>query len=262
MNGSAPIFRRDFLQAGTLGATGLSLSGFAPMARAAGVPDEPLEIGHEPQFVFDLHVVDTTWGLTVQGRAGEARAPSAEEAPGQSADHGRRPEPSLGAARGGRAVSHVVSVQREEPGCRRQERGSTSHGGLRGIQGRRPLGESPRSIFSPKTEKLTSRATRSSTRWTDAAVRASGAQRSKCRRRTGGAYRYLMLYPMRTAPLNGIRLIGSHDGIHWDSESDMRIARALQRHAQHRPLRRGARRIRDVLPLEAHLPRARPGRRK
>ena len=63
MNGSAPIFRRDFVQAGTLGATGLSLFGSAPMARAAAVPDEPLDIGHEPQFVFDQHVVDCTWGL-------------------------------------------------------------------------------------------------------------------------------------------------------------------------------------------------------
>jgi hypothetical protein len=33
-----------------------------------------------------------------------------------------------------------------------------------------------------------------------------------------------MLYQMSRSPLNGIRLIGSHDGIHWDAESDMRIA--------------------------------------
>ena len=46
------------------------LSAFAFLSlRAAGatVPAEPLEIGHEPQFVLDLHVVDTTWGLKPKG---------------------------------------------------------------------------------------------------------------------------------------------------------------------------------------------------
>jgi hypothetical protein len=38
-------------------------------------------------------------------------------------------------------------------------------------------------------------------------------------------YRYVMMYQMSTAPLNGIRLIGSHDGIHWDAASDLRIAK-------------------------------------
>src|SRR5690349_1272448 len=30
---------------------------------ATPLPDEPLEIGREPQFVCDLHVVDCTWAL-------------------------------------------------------------------------------------------------------------------------------------------------------------------------------------------------------
>ncbi len=38
-------------------------------------------------------------------------------------------------------------------------------------------------------------------------------------------FRYLMLYTMSAAPLNGIRLIGSNDGIHWDTASDTRIAK-------------------------------------
>ena len=33
----------------------------------AAVPTEPIEIGHESQFVFDLHVVDTTWALKLKG---------------------------------------------------------------------------------------------------------------------------------------------------------------------------------------------------
>src|SRR6187402_750 len=33
----------------------------------AALPEEPMEIGHAPQFVFDLHVVDTTWGLRPKG---------------------------------------------------------------------------------------------------------------------------------------------------------------------------------------------------
>ena len=38
-------------------------------------------------------------------------------------------------------------------------------------------------------------------------------------------YRYLMTYTMSTAPMNGIRLIGSQDGIHWDFANDIRIAK-------------------------------------
>src|SRR5882724_6574812 len=34
---------------------------------AGTIPPEPLEIGHEPQFVLDLYVVDTTWGLKPKG---------------------------------------------------------------------------------------------------------------------------------------------------------------------------------------------------
>ena len=41
---------------------------FAPLHVIAAVPPkEPIEIGHEPQFVFDLHVVDTTWALKLKG---------------------------------------------------------------------------------------------------------------------------------------------------------------------------------------------------
>lgn len=37
-------------------------------ARVQGAPPhEPVEIGHEPQFVCDLHIVDTTWGLRPKG---------------------------------------------------------------------------------------------------------------------------------------------------------------------------------------------------
>ncbi len=46
-----------------LAATALTLS----IASAEPFPTEPLEIGHEPQFVFDLHVVDTTWALKLKG---------------------------------------------------------------------------------------------------------------------------------------------------------------------------------------------------
>jgi len=40
---------------------------FLSAAIAGVVPAEPLEIGREPQFVFDLYVVDTTWGLKPKG---------------------------------------------------------------------------------------------------------------------------------------------------------------------------------------------------
>ena len=45
----------------------LTLLTSAVFASAGELTSEPLEIGHEPQFVFDLHVVDTTWGLKPKG---------------------------------------------------------------------------------------------------------------------------------------------------------------------------------------------------
>ncbi len=63
------ISRRDVLKAGGLGAFGFSLpiGASAPTAVAdisvGQLPVEPLEIGRQPQFLFDLHVVDCTWAL-------------------------------------------------------------------------------------------------------------------------------------------------------------------------------------------------------
>src|SRR5688572_9997059 len=63
------LTRRRFLQSGATGIAGAAaLPLVAPRASSASVtpgvlPTELLAIGHEPQFVFDLHTVDCTWGI-------------------------------------------------------------------------------------------------------------------------------------------------------------------------------------------------------
>lgn len=47
----------------------LALAVLAVPAVAAGQPDEPLEIGTAPQFVFDLHVIDNHWALKTRTQA-------------------------------------------------------------------------------------------------------------------------------------------------------------------------------------------------
>lgn len=63
------VGRRDFLSLAALGVCGLGVGGLAAPRQASAnigvglLPKEPLEIGNEPQFVFDLHAVDSTWAL-------------------------------------------------------------------------------------------------------------------------------------------------------------------------------------------------------
>ena len=66
------IGRRAFLEASASSLLGLGLAGLSSTAARATIPlgtlgDEPLEIGRQPQFVFDLYAVDCTWGLRIKG---------------------------------------------------------------------------------------------------------------------------------------------------------------------------------------------------
>src|SRR6188768_3402383 len=47
--------------------SGLLILALAAARVQAAPPHEPVEIGHESQFVCDLHIVDTTWGLRSKG---------------------------------------------------------------------------------------------------------------------------------------------------------------------------------------------------
>jgi hypothetical protein len=60
---TAGLNRRAFLRSGALAAAGSCLVGSTPMARAASIPEEPLNIGREPQFFVDDYVVDNLWQL-------------------------------------------------------------------------------------------------------------------------------------------------------------------------------------------------------
>ncbi len=57
------MFCRRVFEEGWVGAAGCLLAALASPALAGTLPQEPISIGHEPQFVFDLHVVDNHWPL-------------------------------------------------------------------------------------------------------------------------------------------------------------------------------------------------------
>ena len=63
------VTRRDLLKSGALGLLSTVLPGMWPGASAADLragilPAEPLEIGREPQFLFDLHTATARGGCT------------------------------------------------------------------------------------------------------------------------------------------------------------------------------------------------------
>lgn len=199
------------------------LLGGAPWAGAA-FPVEPMEIGHEPQFVHDLHVVDTTWGLKPKGEPVMRVAHQARKHPSNPLLTGDDP-------------SHLWVLREADGTFRMWYQANMKNPGA-------PRGKDLYSVSVAYAES------KDGVRWEKPALDlfpdagAAGLPRNcvihrvdfpRCEsnapqiveapEKDRRGYRYLMLYTMSTAPLNGVRLIGSKDGIHWDFASDMRIAR-------------------------------------
>jgi hypothetical protein len=189
-----------------------------------GVPAEPVEINHDPQFVFDLHVVDTTWGLKSKGEPMKRVLHQAAKHPGNPLITGDDP-------------SHLW-VLREDDGRFRMwyqanvKTAAVSTG--KGIYTTKIAyaeskdgihWEKPALDLFPDAEKQHLPRNTVIHHVTQPQCESTAPQIVEAPAKDRRGYRYLMTYTMGTAPLNGIRLIGSQDGIHWDFASDTRIAK-------------------------------------
>lgn len=196
----------------------------APPAVAAP-PAEPIEIGFEPQFVFDNYVVDNHWAIKYKREAVQRvfhRAQKHTDKPVMASDLPsylwvvRQPGGKFQmwyqanirldkeASERGRKFSTYIAYAESDDGIRwqRPDLGLFKHIDLRPnniviARADRPKAEScaPCLLEVPEHDRE--------------------------------GFRYLMMYRVKgagTGDISGIRVIGSNDGIHWDPKSDKRIA--------------------------------------
>ncbi len=193
------------------------------LAGVGFLPTEPVEIGTEPQFVFDLYVVDTTWGLKPKGEPVKRVLHQPKKHPSNPLITGDDPShlwvlresdskfrmwyqanvKNLDVAKGKDLYRTAVAYAESKDGLRWEKpaldlfpdakkynipRNAVIH------HSDQPQCEShaPQIVEVPETDRR--------------------------------GFRYIMFYIVTAAPLNGLHLIGSHDGVHWDTKSDMRIA--------------------------------------
>lgn len=204
----------------------LGIAGLAGLATVAApaLPEEPLAIGREPQFVCDLHVVDMTWGLKPKGEPVKRVLHQARKHPANPVLTGDDP-------------SHLW-VLREEGGLFRMWYQSNvksaevsagkgmytvtvayaeSKDGVRWEKPALDLFPDAQRFHLPRNSVIH--------HVEQPQCESNAPQIIEVPEKDRRGYRYLMTYTMSTAPLNGIRLIGSQDGIHWDHANDARIAR-------------------------------------
>ncbi len=187
-------------------------------------PVEPVEIGHEPQFVFDLHVVDTTWGLKPKGEPMTRVLHQAKKHEGNPLITGDDP-------------SHLWMLREEDGAFRmwyqanvKSAEVSTGKGiystsvayaeSKDGIHWEKPeldLFPDAQKYFLPRNCVLH--------HLDQPQCEPNAPQIIEVPEKDRRGYRYIMNYSMSTAPSNGIRLVGSKDGIHWDFANDIRIAK-------------------------------------
>lgn len=231
----ADCSRRRFLQAGLWGLAGSQLlDGVSPRrARAdltpGALPTEPLDVGREPQFLFDLHVVDCTWGLQEKKEPVKRVYHAAKK-------HGDGPLLT------GDQPSHLVAVRDDGDGLFRMwyqinQRIDYPNGKPKGIAAFRSCigyAQSNDGITWEKpdlklfTDDAGKRLPPNCVLHRPAApeARFDAPQIVEALEGDRRGYRYLLTYSGGgpDARYRGIRLVGSHDGIHWDLENDSQVA--------------------------------------
>jgi hypothetical protein len=193
-------------------------------ASAATPPPEPLEIGHEPQFVFDLHVVDTTWGLKSKGEP-------VKRVSHQAVKHAANPLIT------GDDPSHLWVVREDDGKFRMWYQANVKNAKDSKLKGNYSISvayaeskdgvhwEKPALDLFPDAREW-NLARNTVIHHAGAPQCGSGApQILELPEKDRHGFRYVMLYLGNTNPLNGIRITGSQDGIHWDEKSDMCIAK-------------------------------------
>lgn len=181
-------------------------------AIAQPLPDEPVEIGNEPQFVFDNHVIDNHWAIRYKREAVERVFHQPAKYPGNPVIAGE----------GG-----YVTVLRDEPSGKFQLWYQTwVASGVKGMSGRYAIAyaeskdgvrwELPRlGLHEWKGSK------ENNIVWTGHdGKRGSQVYMLDVPEKDRRGYRFVMLY----GGGKGSHLVGSHDGIHWDRSSVTRVA--------------------------------------
>jgi hypothetical protein len=175
------------------------------------LPAEPVEIGTEPQFVFDNYVIDNRWALKYK-RESVGRAFHPPE---------KHPENPLIRGDGG-----SLSVVKDESGRFRLWYQTWEPSTEKGKAGKYAIAyaESADGIAweLPKLGQCEWKGTKENNIvWTGIhGRRASSPFLLDLPDKERRGYRFVMLY----RETDGMRLVGSHDGIHWDKSSDVLIS--------------------------------------
>lgn len=192
---------------------------------AAGKPpDEPVEIGHDPQFVFDLHVVDATWGLKSKGEP-------VLRVSHQAKKHADNPLLS------GDDPSHLWVLRENDGRFRMWYQANVKTAAVSTGKGIYSTSvayaeskdgvhwEKPTLNLFPDAAKYSLPGNCVIHHVGQPQCEPNAPQIIEVPEKDRHGYRYVMTYTMSTAPMNGIRLVGSQDGIHWDFANDIRIAK-------------------------------------
>lgn len=213
---------RELLRSTALGL--LCLLGANCDAHAA-LPTEPIPIGHEPQFVFDDYVVDNHWAIRYKRQAVERVFHPAEKLPMEPMLTDDAPS-YVWVTRdddGLFRMYYQANLRNETPDDSPGRKYSTricyaeSHDGLHW--------ETPDLAIFPQIEKRSNNVVIAFADRPD--VETSGPCLLDVPEQDRRGFRYLMFYRAKGAgsgDVAGLRIIGSHDGVHFDPDSDTRIA--------------------------------------
>lgn len=197
------------------------LPGTAASAQMRSLPNEPVEIGTEPQFVFDSFIVDNHYALKYKKQSVERVFHAPQK-------HARNP---LIAGDGGYVTVRRHSdtgqfqmwYQTHTPRLNAEGKHVGSHYAI-------AYAESEDGInwTLPKLGLYDWKGTKDNNIvWTGiTGKRASGPCLIDAPKADRRGYRYLMSYHTGGVKnhKNGIRVVGSQDGIHWDKSSDTHLA--------------------------------------
>lgn len=192
----------------------------------AALPDEPVEIGFEPQFVFDNWIVDNHWAIRYKRQAVQRVFHQATPHAGNPILTGDQPS-HLWAVRDPESGKFRIYYQANFQRARKPGESGGHYTTLiayaesdDGVQWVKPdLGlftshdVKPNNVVIARDDSP------------DGQTSAPVILEVPDEHRRG--HRWLMLYRAKgrwADDFNGIRIIGSDDGIHWKAESDMRIA--------------------------------------
>jgi hypothetical protein len=180
-----------------------------------GLPREPLEIGNQPQFLIDDYVVDNRWSLkpkreeVVRAFHAPAKIPANPIIPDGAGYVTAARDPETGKIRLWYQTHHSTMKGGEEGNAYAVAYAESADG----ISWSRPnvglyqwQGSKNNNIVWPGPR----------------GARASGPQILQLTEKDRRGYQYVMAYRTGGAKKgqNGIRLIGSQDGIHWDEKGD------------------------------------------